>query len=559
MAFSKDKVERELQRRFYADFLPRVDPEADLSDILVDYSDGVLNGNILEMKKNLKSANESLFQAIKYLSARRIAGKPITENILVVSLQSKTVRVYKSIDYLQQIETVYSGAASKNLGGFVAHEPSEKIKYSTQKGQSRLVELLKTKNYTKTNLDENCIVGWANTFYAINRSFSKQDFLGYDDDNGSAVGEIRSPDVLAEYINPYPGETNVKFNYLMDCLNDFLNKKNLGAFFTPEPYAKKAAELVRKAIDRVPEGNDYVIIDRCAGTGNLELALTEEERSHCIVSTYEYFEYKVLNELIGGEVLEIIPPVESDDTFMRGMVRGSDALSREFVENEVIAGYVNDPNCTVILFENPPFAETTSIEHQRRGAGRVSTQGWKSSWVVQQMKKAIKADGGISPRAVNDIGNTFIWSGFEYYLRQPTDSYVVFSPIKYWKAQGLINRKLLGGFAANRQHFHARKRTCVAVTLWSAEESAMSSFELESYDIKDGELDYCGALKFERIAESYSKRFYDKRPLSDPDPNAIRCGLDGTERPNGEFVPSFERHPRLHGRLLERVRRARPP
>lgn len=29
----------------------------------------------------------------------------------------------------------------------------------------------------------------------------------------------------------------------MDCLNDRLNKKDLGAFYTPMPYCKKAAEL----------------------------------------------------------------------------------------------------------------------------------------------------------------------------------------------------------------------------------------------------------------------------------------------------------------------------
>lgn len=33
------------------------------------------------------------------------------------------------------------------------------------------------------------------------------------------------------------------------------------------------------------------------------------------------------------------------------------------------------------------------------------------------------------------MGNVFIWTAFEHYLRQPTDSYILFSPVKYWKAQ----------------------------------------------------------------------------------------------------------------------------
>lgn len=56
----------------------------------------------------------------------------------------------------------------------------------------------------------------------------------------------------------------------------------------------------------MPDGNDYVIIDRCAGTGNLEAALIgkfdkngDELISHCVVSTYEY---KVLSERIGDKV-----------------------------------------------------------------------------------------------------------------------------------------------------------------------------------------------------------------------------------------------------------------
>ena len=29
----------------------------------------------------------------------------------------------------------------------------------------------------------------------------------------------------------------------------------------------------------------------------------------------------------------------------------------------------------------------------------------------------------------------FIWSGFEKYLRYETDSYILFSPVKYFKSQ----------------------------------------------------------------------------------------------------------------------------
>ena len=77
----------------------------------------------------------------------------------------------------------------------------------------------------------------------------------------------------------------------------FFRRKTLEHFIPSELYAKKSLELVRDAIRRVPQGNDYVIIDRCAGTGNLERLMTKEELSHTIVSTLEYYEYK---SLVGG-------------------------------------------------------------------------------------------------------------------------------------------------------------------------------------------------------------------------------------------------------------------
>lgn len=40
---------------------------------------------------------------------------------------------------------------------------------------------------------------------------------------------------------------------------------------------------------------------------------------------------------------------------------------------------------------------------------------------------------------VRDFANRFIWSAFEYYLRQETDCYIVFSPVKYFKSIGLID------------------------------------------------------------------------------------------------------------------------
>ena len=529
-------TEREGQLEFYRTFLPRVDPSLDIDDILADDNDGVLNGSLLEFKQHVTDLNADLFQCVKYLSARRLKGKPVPANIVIVSLGESTAFVYDSKAYLSHIERVYSGPSSKNNAGFTAGAFREKLAYSDQNAAERLVSVLKSDEYTKINIDENCIVGWAKEYYRRRPDARKEHFIGDGTGKHKVTGEIRQPKLFERYILPYTGETNVKFDYLMDCLNDFLQKKDLGAFFTPEPYAAKSRELLRKAIARVPKGNDYVIIDRCAGTGNLERGLTSEELGHCIVSTKEYYEYKVLQELMGSEVRHIIPPVEMEDTFDAGNVRGADALTEEYVKNPIVRQYIDDPSVTVILFENPPYAETTSMEHQKRAAGKESSAGWKSSWVVGQMRRALKKSENIPGTAINDMGNAFIWSGFEYYLRQPTDSYVLFSPIKYWKSQHLIRKKMLDGFCGDRHHFHALKHTCVAVILWSNEEGDEDGFALPGFDIQGkGKAAAASSisrdLSFRKAKTLYSSIYYDKRPFEKSAEDGILCGLNGLEAP----------------------------
>ena len=519
----KFTTEKDGQIDFYNQFLPRINPTITVDEIIANNNDGVLNGNLIEFKLTVKDLNEVLFQCIKYLSALRIKGTPVPANIVIVDLNSTKAYLYKSENYLDSIEKVYNGGASKNNTGFIGGEPKQILDYSNAKETENLISLLKENNFTKIHIDENCIVGWASAFYKVKPTARKEDFLGDEKGKHKTIGEIRNPTVFKDYIFAYEGETNVKFNYLMDKLNDTILKKNLGAFYTHPLYAQKAAELVRKAIGRVPKGNDYIILDRCAGTGNLERALTDEELSHCIVSTVEYYEYKVLQELIGSKVKAIIPPTETKETFNAGLVNGADALSKEYVENEVIKQYIDNPKCTIILFENPPYAETTSLEHQRTKQSKESS-GWKNSFVVKEMKKEVK--GAVS----NDLGNAFIWSAFKYYLRQDTDSYIVFSPVKYWKAQHLIDREFLGGYAFNRRHFHTNIDACIMVAYWgnkvcTNEEITLQGFDILPTDRFSEEI----SLPVKKVHELFSTKYYEKKEFSDVVYDGILTGLNGLE------------------------------
>lgn len=529
----KYTLERDGQVDFYKVFLPRINSALNIDDILSDNNDGVINGNLLEFKLNVTDLNAVLFQCIKYLSALRIKGKPVPANILIIDINATKVWLYKSAPYLSHIEKLYFGGASKDNSGFIGDEAEKILCYDNQLDVENIVAILKENNFTKIHIDENCIVGWATSFYKAIPMARKEDFLGDDTGKHKTIGEIRKPTHFKQYIYPYKGQTNVKFNYLMDKLNDTLQKKNLGAFYTHKLYAEKSLELVREAIARVPAGNDYIILDRCAGTGNLESGLTDEELSHCVVSTVEYYEYKVLQELLGAKVRHIIPPIETAETFNAGLVMGADALSKEYIENSVIKQYIDNSNCTIILFENPPYAETTSAEHQRQGKSKVSSK-WKNSFVVSEMKKEVK--GSVS----NDLGNAFIWSGFKYYLRQPTDSYIVYSPVKYWKAQHLIDKKFMGGFAFNRRYFHTNIDACIMCAHWANETDNRKEISISAFDIDvstESLISY-GDLPVKRLYSTYSQKYYDKREIPKEQRVGILAGLNGAEKDVGRNKPA---------------------
>lgn len=132
--------------------------------------------------------------------------------------------------------------------------------------------------------------------------------------------------------------------------------------------------------------------------------------------------------------------------------------------------------------------------------------------------------------ALNDLGNAFIWSGFKYYLRQPTDSYIVYSPVKYWKAQHIISKKFLDGYAFNRRHFHTNIDACIMCALWSNEDDDATEFTLAGYDIDStGELTEKVDLPVKKVIDMYSTKYYEKSVFSDATYDGIHTGLNGLE------------------------------
>lgn len=527
MTFKKYEIERDGQIDFFKNYgIPYEEDES----ILADNTDGVYNGVLLEFKLNINNLNTVLFQAIKYLSRMRIKGESVPAKILLISLNNRVAYEYDSKDYLKEIEREYAGAASRDNAGFIGEKPKRIYDYSEMVDSSDLKKLLKNNKkieemYIHINIDESCIVGWAERYYRENPKAKKGDFIGDDEGVVKITGEIREPVHFKGLINPYTEKTNVKFKYLMDCLNDRLQKKDLGAFYTPDAYARKAAELVEMAVNRAIDAGkkDYIVLDTCSGSGNLESALVglydkngDEIISHAVVSTYEYYEYKVLNERLGDKVREIIPPTEADVQYSNGTVSNADAMSKDFVFNPIIRRYVDDLDCAIIMFENPPYSEVAgNSENQKK------KNNWKQSYVAKEMKKEVHG------RTTNDLANMFIWSAFKHYLRQETDSYIVFSPIKYWKNTNMINKKAEKCYIFNRKHFHAGE-SAITCIYWQNIESDKDFYVATAYDIDKN--DEIKLIKNDVLLKKVDKCFSDandKRTFKNDMPIDFVLGKDG--------------------------------
>ena len=582
--------EREGQINFFDKF-GIVDTE------LANNTDGVYNGTIFEFKKTISDINTVLFQAIKYLSHMRIKGESITANILLVALNEEVAYLFKAKDYLAEIETIYAGAASKNNAGFAAHTSPKAIRYDSPEGIRHITEILEDASFVKVHIDVFDVVGWASRFYLENPSASKIKLFK----------ELREPKYFADYIYPWKGDEK-DFKYIMDLLNDTQHKKELGAFYTPPAYCRKATELVRQAIKQIPAGHDYIILDRCAGTGNLEEFFTDKavdditikeldrfidktlkmkylqdkadiittfyskrnfneitvgelekhrtkvslhdyvfdnELSHSIVNTYELKEWIVLNERIGDRVKLIIPPPQEIDN-TEALVEGGDALSVQFITGQksfgmtkeysdsidILSGYVKDKKTNIILFENPPYSDTSADKIRQDGLTRDVK---KDSFVAKAFKDSFTSETkGMIPS--KEIANLFIWSGWEYYLTKSDDAFVLFSPIKYWKSHGLAEKKFVNGFLFNRQHFHAGP-SAISCILWRNQYETREELSLKAFDIddkgtpeqKDDDILFVKDIIVKKVHKTFNEFYFDKRSFNDDVLDGVYCDSAGRE------------------------------
>lgn len=417
--------------------------------IILDPKTG-LKGSLAEFKVVAKTNKDVFEQTKRYVKSYNAKGLEIPKYgvYIMTAAQKYTVFDLEEEDFSKAV-IQENLDLTVDLNNFTSSADSWLKDTTTQKGW----------------IDETSIVSYNDAFFSakgMGRK-SKDDF----------IAELANPKVLN--IKPYTWQADGNMERkLLDCLGSTALKKRLGAFFTPDYAVEKSTNYIRNIINNLNDDEDYIIVDRCAGTGNLEKFLTDEELSHCILNTIVYAEKTTLKGLYEGRVKAILPMDETTDD--EGCMPAGDALSEGF--NKELADKIEEvrkeaetkgKKLVVIGLENPPYAEPQA-ESTRSGK---TQKGSYENYITEEMKKEVKG------KATVDLANKFIWSGFKYFF----DYYVVYSPVKYFKSQGLINKEFNEGIIVNRKDFHATEGG-ISIMSWKNEDATNDSWQLENCLVK---------------------------------------------------------------------------
>lgn len=466
--------------------------------LIIDHRTG-LKGSLIEFKITEKNKEDVFNQMKRYIKAYNAKGLPLPKYGVYIVSGSEKYTVFDLEKETYSADAVISDSLDLvvDLDRKICNADRWLRRVDTQKGW----------------IDETSIIAYNDVFFSTKgkKTKKKDDF----------IAELANPTVLN--IKPYTwnpeGDMERK---LLDCLGSTELKKRLGAFFTPDHCAKKSTEYVRNIINNLAENEDYLIVDRSAGSGNIEKFFSNEELSHCILNTIVYAEKTTLKGLYEGRVKAILPFDETIDE--DGCMPAGDALSEQFnnelksiIENERKLAEEKGKKLVVIGLENPPFAapggDITGESQKKKGT--------TDTFIGCKMKEEIK---GIT---LQDLANKFIWSGFKYFF----DYYVVYSPVKYFKSQGLVNKTFNEGVIVNRADFHATEGG-ISIMSWKNEDAANVSWQLENCLVKKINNKITDLISNKDEIETFGK-LYQKQGL----PDFKQAILGNAEYPNAHAKP----------------------
>lgn len=533
--------ERTYQRLFYE----RLKNAGFNDEVLIERStDGFTKYILFEHKPNINvnGKTKTIGQAIKYLVRMNKDGMPVPGTIVLISQEEEKAYIYSSsmfANMINDIQRFITGRASGSVDSFEIPERykdnEKEISYhiditdSENDDMKALVKELKSKrSNVRVNITIDNVVGWARYYYDNCKANVKT--------KEKMFSELRNPiAVLGSLINPWTGE-NEEFSAVMDQLNDMALQKVTGAYYTPQPYCEIATNMLIKRVSEFKEkypDDDYIIIDRCAGTGNMELSLedvydnnNESLLSHCIVNTLEYQEWIALHNRFANIVRVIIPNVDIP-TKNDQLIEGSDATSEEFNINlkKIISEVKKTEHCGIFFYENPPYVQT--------GTRNVQGASFKDSYISKVMR--YNGYGNFT----NDLFNQFVWSGFDL-MENEEDCYVLIGPLKPWKNNGFIDKEVVEAYLTNRKHYHTSGATANPIVCYRNKHSDSDSINFTAaIDIVNGSpIVVAEDIIVRKSYNNLSKTMYDRRKIerTNDNDNGILVSVQGNENLSGTTV-----------------------
>ncbi|HCU06294.1 MAG TPA: hypothetical protein DIC42_01740 [Holosporales bacterium] len=239
-----------------------------------------------------------------------------------------------------------------------------------------------------------------------------------------------------------------------DKMNEKYVQKTEGAYFTPSQYVKISTQYVMNAIEQSKRDgyDDYVIVDRCAGVGNLESQFPEEVYPHLILGTINEAEALTANIRFN----DLADVVVIDALTQNGVDYYKIEIEKYKTKNNV-------NKLAVIFLENPPYAQLNS--NKDGGVNYKAKKKYIKTWVHKQMK-----NGG------EDLDEQFVFSAYNYYS---VYSYVHYGPIKIWKTNHLVNKEVKEAYLCNRKFFNAGE-SAIALIHWTNKEVFYETIEFDS-------------------------------------------------------------------------------
>ena len=284
-----------------------------------------------------------------------------------------------------------------------------------------------------------------------------------------------------------------------EIYDDKEDRKLRGVFYTPEEYVKISTEYVLRAISECSK--DYIIVDRCCGTGNLESMFSREMLDRCILGTIDPEEAKVVKDRYNVEVYV------------------GDALDRDgvlYYRKKIL----ENKDKAIIFLENPPYF---NVVNTNRPTERDSNGGMISGTTEKKYIKTYVHT--LMPSRGMDYDEQFIWSALNIY--KPF-GYIHFGPVKSWKNHHIFDNIIKEAYICDMSKFGDANTSAVLLAYIGSDKVEQEVIECKSDN---------GECKLRKVHEQISSL------LPSDDVNKSVCSI--------YISGNIGFYPRMHNRLEE--------